>query len=189
MANYSIKNVTKNGDNISTFLLSFGDRACYFYESLDNKFVNSIDVVMDGYRVKKIENHKIYIFFKNSDDINNISQALNILNKEYNNLRFNFRGINNEWKLKLEDVCKRLNLVYEFINKDMEKKKPRVVNNYKDYDISDNPILKKEEDEKDISDDLIRDYANYNGYNQDRVDKSAKNIVSYRFNKSKNTQE
>ncbi len=186
---YELKNITKRDDLYKTFFIKFDDDiSCYFYESLDNKYVNVIEIIMEGYKQKSIENNNIYVFLRKNDNIYNLVNVLEYFNKEYNNLKFNYRGFSSSYYDDINKISKRLNLNYEIIsvNSVAERRNNTNNNSYVDYDLSDNELLKKDEEENKIDKDLIKDSANYNGYNERLIDKNVKKIVSFNFNKKNN---
>ena len=189
MTNYELKNITKDGDLYQTYYLKFdNDISCYYYEAIDNKYVNVIEIIMDGYKINKIDNNSIYLFVRANDDINSLRYILEYFNNEYDNLKFNYRGFNDSYHDKINNISKSLGLNYEIINKDNIIKRSNNMgnNNYVNYDISDNELIKKDEEEDKIDKELIKDSANYNGYNERLIDKNVKNIINYNFNKKGN---
>ena len=190
MNKYELKNITKKDDSFQTFFLKLDDNiSCYYYEALNNKYVNIINIVMIKYKIKKIEENNIYIFVKEEDDINKLKNIIAYFNNEYDNLKFLYKGFNNNSRGQINDISQNLKIDYEVINSNDNSnniKTNKNTNNYINYDINDNELIKKEENDEEVDKELIKDSANYNGYNERLIDKNVKNIVSYRFNKKNN---
>ena len=186
---YDLKNITKKGDLYQTYYLKFdNDISCYYYEAMDNRYVNVIEIIFEGYKISKIDNNNIYIFVRANDDINKLRDVLDFFNREYDNLKFNYRGFGDKYYDSINSISKGLKLNYEIINKDnfVRRNNNLANNNYVDYNINDNELIKKDEEEDKIDKELIKSSANYNGYNERLIDKNVKNIVNYNFNKKGN---
>ena len=192
MIKYNIKKI----DNLTnapydSYKIELPKNAIYYYESLNNQFVNTVEVILKNIgTIKEYEPNKIYIYFDNISDINIISEFLEVLNIEFNNLKFNFI-INNEEERKIASkLSKRLNLNFCFIesnNYHNKKATSNTINNdqYKDYDINDNIyIKKKDENANEVTEEEQKEYANYNGYNERLIDENVKNIVFRKNNNS-----
>lgn len=192
MIKYNIKKI----DNLTnapydSYKIELPKNAIYYYESLNNQFVNTVEVILKNIgTIKEYEPNKIYIYFDNISDINIISEFLEVLNIEFNNLKFNFI-INNEEERKIASkISKRLNLNFCFIesnNYHNKKATSNTINNdqYKDYDINDNIyIKKKDENANEVTEEEQKEYANYNGYNERLIDENVKNIVFRKNNNS-----
>lgn len=192
MIKYNIKKI----DNLTnapydSYKIELPKNAIYYYESLNNQFVNTVEVILKNIgTIKEYEPNKIYIYFDNISDINIISEFLEVLNIEFNNLKFNFI-INNEEERKIASkISKRLNLNFCFIesnNYHNKKATSNTSNNdqYKDYGINDNIyIKKKDENANEITEEEQKEYANYNGYNERLIDENVKNIVFRKNNNS-----
>ena len=190
MNKYELKNITKKDESFQTCFLKLDDNiSCYYYEALNNKYVNIINIVMVGHKIKKIEENNIYIFVKEDDDINKLKNIIEYFNSEYDNLKFLYKGFNNSFYNQINDISKKLKIDYEIVDSNDNSNNIRTnnnSNNYIDYDINDNELIKKEDNDEEIEKELIKDSANYNGYNERLIDKNVKNIVSYRFNNKNN---
>lgn len=192
MIKYNIKKI----DNLTnapydSYKIELPKNAIYYYESLNNQFVNTVEVILKNIgTIKEYEPNKIYIYFDNISDINIISEFLEVLNIEFNNLKFNFIINNEEERKKASKISKRLNLNFCFIesnNYHNKKATSNTINNdqYKDYDINDNIyIKKKDENANEVTEEEQKEYANYNGYNERLIDENVKNIVFRKNNNS-----
>ena len=180
MIKYNIKKI----DNLTnapydSYKIELPKNAIYYYEAPNNQFVNTVEVILKNIdTIKEYEPNKIYIYFDNISDINIISEFLEVLNIEFNNLKFNFI-INNEEERKIASkISKRLNLNFCFIesnNYHNKKATSNTINNdqYKDYDINDNIyIKKKDENANEVTEEEQKEYANYNGYNERLIDEN-----------------
>ena len=80
-----------------------------------------------------------------------------------------------------------LDIDYDIVYKGdiLNKKKDNVVvnNQYKDYDLNDNIFIKRDDEE--VSSDILKEYANYNGYNERLIDKNVGSIVNFKNRVSK----
>lgn len=192
MIKYNIKKI----DNLTnapydSYKIELPKNAIYYYESLNNQFVNTVEVILKNIgTIKEYEPNKIYIYFDNISDINIISEFLEVLNIEFNNLKFNFIINNKEERKIASKISKRLNLNFCFIesnNYHNKKATSNTINNdqYKDYDINDNIyIKKKDENANEVTEEEQKEYANYNGYNERLIDENVKNIVFRKNNNS-----
>ena len=182
MIKCDVKNMTKKDDLYQTYYLKFdNDISCYYYETINSSYVSEVDIVMEGYRMKDVDNNKIYLFFRKSDDINCLKYILDFFNNEYDYLKFNYVGFDEKYFDDINAISKGLNLDYNIKNDDkyVERKNNASNNNYVDYDINDNVLIKKEDDT--IDKELIKESANYNGYNENFIDRNVRNIVRHNF--------
>lgn len=184
MIKSEVKNVSLKDDLYQTYYLKLDNGiSCYYYEANNNSYVNEIDIIMEGFKIKKIDSNKIYLFLKKNDDIGFLKYVFDYFNNEYSNLKFNYIGFNNSYINGINSISKGLNYEIKSDDKVVERSNNVGNNNYKDYDMNDNELIKKDEDE--IDKEIVKDSANYNGYNERLIGKNVKNIVNYKFDNNK----
>ena len=165
-------------------------KSCYYYEELNNNFVNSIDIIF-GNRdiIKKFDNNKIYVFFDKNDS--DIKRFISVFDVEFSNLKYNFIINDFDEEVLASNIIKELKLdakvvyVSEYLDCSDERVNDNNVNQYSDYDILDNPYIKKEDEDKQEDWEISEDYANYNGYNKRLINDKVRNIVDFKKDSNK----
>lgn len=194
MLKYNIQKIDSQTDpKYDIYQIELPKTKINYYEALNNQLVSTVEVIFKNNDIiKEYEPNKIYIYFDNITNINNISDFLEVLNTEYNNLKFNFI-INNKEEINIANkLIKRLNITSEIIessNYYNKQIKPQKNHNeqYKDYDLNDNIYIKKFDDnEQNLTEEEQKEYANYNGYNERFINENVKDIVSMKNNNSNN---
>lgn len=194
MLKYNIQKIDSQTDpKYDIYQIELPKTKINYYEALNNQLVSTVEVIFKNNDIiKEYEPNKIYIYFDNITNINNISDFLEVLNTEYNNLKFNFI-INNKEEINIANkLIKRLNITSEIIessNYYNKQIKPQKNHNeqYKDYDLNDNIYIKKFDDnEQKLTEEEQKEYANYNGYNERFINENVKDIVSMKNNNSNN---
>lgn len=192
MINYNIKKIDNSTNNYDKYIINLSNgKSCYYYENLNNQFVNVIEIMFTNSQIiNKFENNKIYLFFDNITNLEDIKTFIAAFNIEFSNLKFRFI-INNQEERKLaEKIIKALKIDSDIIDsskyyQNKFEKKVTNITQYQDYNLEDNPFLKNDEETAKIDQEKLEEYANYNGYNERLIDVNVKNIVSIRNNKNK----
>jgi hypothetical protein len=191
MIDYKIHKISnKNNENYDKYTLTLANnKYCYYYEKLNNQFVNVIEVVfLNKQYQNELEENKIYLFIDNNLQFYEFKDFIEAFNIEFSNVKYKFH-INNDIERKLSSkLIKNLNLNAEIIDSS-ESSEPIKINNnsnkeYLYYDIKDNTLLKNDENEEKINKEQKKENAEYNGYNERLIDTNAKKIVSFRNNKN-----
>lgn len=195
MVCYNIQKERGNQD-FDRYILTFGTNSnkCYYYETYQNKFVNEVEVIFDNYQNIKLEENKIYVFFNENNNYNDIRSILEILNQEFSSLTFKITIFTAKENAKMKKMADSLELNYTIINgsdvKEYNKRLNNANNNqFYGYKEEDNPFIKTDAEDVGQEKELQEDYANYNGYNERLIDNNVKNIVSFKHNKKNNNSE
>ena len=195
MVCYNIQKERGNQD-FDRYILTFGtnNNKCYYYETYQNQFVNEVEVIFDNYQNIKLEENKIYVFFNENNNYNDIRSILEILNQEFSSLTFKITIFTAKENAKMKKMADSLELNYSIINgsdvKEYNKRLNNANNNqFYGYKEEDNPFIKTDAEDVGQEKELQEDYANYNGYNERLIDNNVKNIVSFKHNKKNNNSE
>ena len=195
MVCYNIQKERGNQD-FDRYILTFGTNSnkCYYYETYQNQFVNEVEVIFDNYQNIKLEENKIYVFFNENNNYNDIRSILEILNQEFSSLTFKITIFTAKENSKMKKMADSLELNYTIINgsdvKEYNKRLNNANNNqFYGYKEEDNPFIKTDAEDVGQEKELQEDYANYNGYNERLIDNNVKNIVSFKHNKKNNNSE
>lgn len=195
LINYTTKKIdNKNNEDYDKYTLTLSNgKYCYYYEKLNNKFVNVIEIVFLNNQYKnKLEDHKIYLFIDSNPNYNDMKDFIKAFNIEFSNIKYKFI-VNNDTEKQLSSrLIKSLSLDAEMIDSfkhnEVVEEKHNQITEYLDYDLKDNILLKDESEEQKITAEQKKENAEYNGYNERLIDTNVKNIVSLRKNK-KNIEE
>ena len=180
---YKVRKIAdEDNKKYDKYIMEFEDGSfCYYYEAYNNKFVNVVELVFYKDCVNWFENNKIYVYFMNYD-INYIRNVLNGFNTEFSNLKFIFNMLHVDDKKYVLKIVDGFDIDYDIVYKGdiLDKKKDNVVvnNQYKDYNLNDNIFIKRDDEE--VSSDILKEYANYNGYNERLIDKNVGSIVNFK---------
>lgn len=184
LRNYVIQKDVASNYDFYHIVVEGINKYCY-YEKKDNVYVDKVYFVVGkcNQDFNFLEN-SIYMFF---NDVKDLKEIVSILNLEFSNLEYFFIMMDNSWKDLIAKICSSLNLKCkilekdEYLNQNNTFKKVSVNPEYSDYDIQDNVYLDHDEEkEQNELEGKIKNFVNYNGYNERLIDDNVKNIVHVR---------